>query len=100
VESNDLNFLYVLAISAWKANQPEVEQRALTRLVKIGGDNPELHLLMGKGQLNREEYDDAIKELKLAAQASPNLPFAHFNLGLAYMKKQDFESCKNRISRR
>jgi tetratricopeptide (TPR) repeat protein len=29
-ESSDLNFLYVLAIAAWKAKQPEVEQRALT----------------------------------------------------------------------
>jgi Flp pilus assembly protein TadD len=43
---------------------------------------------MGKAHLNREEYDDAIKELRLAAQASPRLPFVHFNLGLAHMKKR------------
>src|SRR5436190_10966203 len=74
-ESNDLNFIYVLAISAWKSQQPELEQRVLARLVEVGGNTPEFHLLMGKAHLNREEYDDGLKELQLAAQASLRLPF-------------------------
>jgi len=94
-ESNDLNFLYVIAISAWKSKQPQLEQRALARLVEIGGNSPEFHLLIGKAHLNREEYDDAIKELELAAQASPRLPFVHFNLGLAHMKKQEFDEARS-----
>ena len=93
-ESNDLNFLYVLSISAWKSNQPDLEQRAMTRLLQVGGDTPEFHLLMGKAHLNREEYADAIKELELAAKAAPRLPFVYFNLGLAHMKKQEFEQAK------
>ncbi len=93
-ESNDLNFLYVLAISAGKSKQPELERHAMTRLVAVGGNTPEFHLLMGKAHFNREEYDDAIKELKLAAQASPRLPFVHFYLGLAEMKKQDFAAAR------
>jgi tetratricopeptide (TPR) repeat protein len=94
-ESNDLNFLYVLAISAWKSKQPHLEQRALARLVEIGGNSPEFHLLIGKAHLNREEYDDAIRELELAAQASPRLPFVHFNLGLAHMKKLEFDEARS-----
>ena len=94
-QSNDLNFLYVLAISAWKSKQPDLEKRALTQLLQIGGDTPEFHLLMGKAHLNREEYDEAIKELGVAAQAAPRLPFVHFNLGLAHMKKQEFELAKS-----
>jgi len=93
-ESNDLNFLYVLAISAWKSNRLELEQRTMARLVQIGGRRPEFHLLMGKAYLNREEYDNAIKELSAAIQAAPKLPFAHFNLGFAYAKKQQFEQAK------
>src|SRR5205823_2140755 len=93
-ESRDLNFLYVLAISAWQSNQPKIEQRALARLVEVGENTPEFHLLMGKAHLNRDEYDDAIKELELAAQGSPKLPFVHFNLGLAYLKKREFECAK------
>jgi tetratricopeptide (TPR) repeat protein len=89
-ESSDSNFWYVLSISAWKSQQPELEQRAMARLVEVGGNSPEFHLLMGKAHLNREEYDDAIQELQIAEQASPKLPFVHFNLGEAYMKKQEF----------
>jgi hypothetical protein len=39
---------------------------------------------MGKAHLNREEYDEAIKELEAAAGANPKLSFVHFNPGVAY----------------
>jgi len=93
-ESNDLTFLYVLAIAAWKAKQPEIEQRAMARLVTVGSNSAELHLLVGKAHLNREEYDEAINELQLAAQTAPQLPFLHFNLGRAYLKKRDFDHAR------
>jgi tetratricopeptide (TPR) repeat protein len=92
--SDQLNYLYVLGIAANKANRPELEQRALGRLVEIGQNSAEYHLFMGKAHLNREEYDDAIKELEAAAKLDPKLPFVHFNLGLSYMKKQDLERAK------
>ena len=66
----------------------------MARLLEVGGDSPEFHLLMGKAHLNREEYDNAIKELQLAAHASPRLPFVHFYLGLTAMKKQDFDTAE------
>jgi tetratricopeptide (TPR) repeat protein len=92
--SDQLNFLYVLGIAANKAGRANLEQRALGRLVETGQDTPEFHLLMGKAHLNREEYDEAIAELEIAAKAEPRLPFVHFNLGTAYMKKQDLERAK------
>jgi tetratricopeptide (TPR) repeat protein len=92
--SNQLNYLYVLGIAAGKASQPDLEQRALGHLIEAGQDSPELHLLMGKAHINREEYDEAIKELELAAKGNPKLPFVHFNLGMAYFKKQDLQRAK------
>ena len=89
-ESANLNFLYVLGTAARKANQPELEQRAITRLVEVGNDSAELHLLMGKALINRQDYDKAIPELERAAQLDPKLPFVHFNLGIAYLQKQDY----------
>jgi tetratricopeptide (TPR) repeat protein len=86
--SSQLNYLYVLGIAAGKSGRPELERRALGTLAEIGQDSAELHLLQGKAHINREEYDDAIKELELAAKANPKLPFVHFNLGIAYYKKQ------------
>ncbi|MGH9638297.1 MAG: tetratricopeptide repeat protein, partial [Candidatus Angelobacter sp.] len=62
--STQLNYLYVLGIAAAKSSHPELEQRALGRLIEAGQDSPELHLLLGKAHINREEYDAAIKELE------------------------------------
>ena len=42
--------------------------------------------------------DDAIKDLDAGGQADPKLPFVHFNLGLAYVQKQDYERARERIS--
>ena len=67
-------------------------------LAETGQDSPELHLLLGKAHINREEYDEAIKELELAAKGNPKLPFVHFNLGIAYYKKQDLAAGQRGIS--
>jgi tetratricopeptide (TPR) repeat protein len=93
--SDQLNYLYVLEHAADKAKNPALAEKAAARLVEVGEGSPEFHLLMGKGHLNREEYDEAVKELEAAAQADPNLPFVHFNLGLAYMHKQDYDRARD-----
>ena len=55
-ESNNLSYLYVLGIAAGEAKRPELEEKALGRLVEVGGDTPEFHLLMGKAYLNRNDF--------------------------------------------
>jgi tetratricopeptide (TPR) repeat protein len=92
--SDQLNYLYVLEHAADKAKNPALEEKAAARLVEVGEGSPEFHLLMGKGHLNREEYDDAVKELDAAAQTDPKLPFVHFNLGMAYVHKQDYDRAR------
>ncbi len=94
-ESYDLNYLYVLGIAAHKAKLPAVEERALGRLVAIGNDAPEFHLLMGKAYLNREEYARAVQELQRAASQNPRLPFLHFTLGSAYLKQQQYQLARD-----
>ena len=94
-ETYNLNYLYVLGIAAHNAKRPEVEQRALGRLVEIGGNTPEFHLIMGKAHLNRQEDDEAIQELNQAAQGDPKLPFVHYNLGMAYMHKQQYDNARD-----
>jgi len=97
--SDQLNYLYVLGIAAYKAKNSALEERALGRLVEIGENSPELHLLMGKAHLNREEYDDAVRELESAAKDDPKLPFVHFNLGLAYLHKQQFDQARSEFQK-
>jgi tetratricopeptide (TPR) repeat protein len=87
----NLSYLYVLGIAAHKSGNNALEDKALSRMVEIGENTPQFHLLMGKAFLNREEDDKAITELERAQQGDPTLPFLHFNLGLAYEHKQDYE---------
>jgi tetratricopeptide (TPR) repeat protein len=97
--SNQLNYLYVLEHAAEKAKNTVLQEKAATRLVEVGEGSPEFHLLMGKAHLNREEYDDAIKELEAAEKADPKLPFVRFNLGLAYTKKQDYDRAREEFQK-
>jgi tetratricopeptide (TPR) repeat protein len=92
--SNQVNYLYVLARAAQKANNAPLEEKAQSRLVEIGQGTPEYRLIIGKAHYNRGEYDDAVRELEAAAQTDPKLPFVHFNLGLAYLRKQDLERAR------
>ncbi|MGA2812023.1 MAG: tetratricopeptide repeat protein [Candidatus Acidiferrum sp.] len=84
--SGDLMYLYVLGMAAHSGGNTELDEKALARMIELGGDSPELHLILGKAYLNRQENDKAVSELKLAATGNPRLPFVHFNLGLAQMR--------------
>ena len=88
-ESSNFMYLYVLCIAADGANQKELSERALTRLIEVGGDTPEFHLMLGKAYLNRQESDKAVAELQRAAALNPSLPFVHFNLAIAYVRAGD-----------
>ena len=97
--SDQMNYLYVLDIASYKAKNAELEEKAGTRLVEVGQNTPEFHLLMGKAHLNRDEYDEAVRELEAAVAGDPKLPFVHFNLGLAYAKKQDYERARQEFKK-
>jgi tetratricopeptide (TPR) repeat protein len=98
-KSNDFMYLYVLSISASVAGRKELEEKALARLVEIGGDSAEFHLLLGKAYLNRQETENAITELERAASMNPNLPFVHFNLGIGYARTGDKERAEQELRR-
>src|SRR5271163_4168051 len=87
--SNDFTYLYVLGIAAHSSGRNDLDERALSRLLEVGGETPEFHLILGKAYLNREEPDKAILELERAEAANTNLPFVHFSLGVAYMRQHD-----------
>ena len=84
--SGQFMYLYVLANVAFRAGDKSLDQRALDRLVEVGQDRPEFHLLMGKALLNHNDEQKALEELQKAAAANPNLPFVHFYLGIAYRR--------------
>jgi tetratricopeptide (TPR) repeat protein len=87
--SADVMYLYVLDIAAQNAGNHELDEKTLQRMVQIGGNTAEYHLILAKAYLNRQETDKALAELAQASAANPNVPFLHFNSGLAYVRAGD-----------
>src|SRR5271154_567891 len=91
--STDLMYLYVLGIAAHNADHSAandaLDERALKQLIEVGGDSPELHFILGKAYLNRQEDDQAIAELNRAAAGNPTLPYVHLTLGITHMRLGD-----------
>jgi tetratricopeptide (TPR) repeat protein len=93
-ESDNLLYLYVLSNAAYRAGRSDLDRRAGEQLLKVGNDSAEYHLFAGKYHLTRGENDEAIAELDSAAKANPSLAFVHFNLGLAYLGKQQYTQAR------
>jgi tetratricopeptide (TPR) repeat protein len=98
-KSDDFMYLYALSITANASGRKELDEKALTRLVEVGGDSPEFHLMLGKAFLNRQETEKAIPELERAASMNPNLPFVHFNLGMGYARSGDMKRAEEEFRR-
>lgn len=94
-QSKDLVYLYVLSLSAEKADRHELSERAVQRMAEVGGDSAEVHLFLGKAMLQLEAYDDASRELTAAADANPKLPLVHYHLGMLYSKKGDYARARD-----
>ncbi len=94
-ESGKIPYLYVLSNAAHQAGRQELDDRATAQFLKIGNDSPEYHLFVAKYHLNREEYDQAIAELRIAGKADDKMAFVHFYLGLAHLRKQEFPQARD-----
>ena len=66
-------------------NRMEAARSTLEELVREGADDLELHLLKGKYHLLALESMQAVGHFEVAVKKEPNLPVAHYLLGLAYL---------------
>jgi tetratricopeptide (TPR) repeat protein len=93
-ESGNLNYLYVVAIAAGKGGRTELDQQATERLIEVGKDSAELHLLTGKAHVAHAQDDQALAEFEQAARIDPKQPFVHYFLGAVYRRRNDLERAK------
>ena len=92
--SDQFVYLYVLGVSAFQSGNQALDEKANKRLIEVGGDTPQFHLLMAKAMLNHSDDQRALDELKKVETADPKFPFLHFNLGLAYEHLQDHQKAE------
>ena len=93
-EAGNFEYLYVLSIAAGNAGRTELEERALKRMLEIGNDSAEFHMVIGKAYLQRLDNDRAIAELERAAAMDGERPFVHYFLGVAYRRHHELERAK------
>ncbi|MGH9535649.1 MAG: tetratricopeptide repeat protein [Terriglobales bacterium] len=89
-ENRQVSYLYILAVAAGNAHQTALRDRAAHRLLAIGRQTPEFHLLMGRAFLNKQQYPQARDAFQAAVAADPKLPMVHFNLGVVYQRLHQF----------
>lgn len=98
-EAGKFPFLYVLAVAAGNAGQAELEERALKRMLEIGNDSIEYHMVIGKACLQRADNDRAISELERAAAMDGKRPLVHYFLGVAYRRHHDLERARQEFQK-
>ena len=96
-ESGNLNYLYVMSIAANKSGRSELDRKATTRLIEIGHDSAEFHMIIGKAHAGAGMYDKAMEEFQTAARLNPRLPLVHYFLGTEYRRRNDFERAKQEL---
>jgi tetratricopeptide (TPR) repeat protein len=93
-ESGKLEYLYVVATTAARSGNEELQRQALKHMVEVGNDSAELHFFIGKAYLQHADVERAIGELEIAAKSDSKLPFVHYFLGVAYRKRRDPERAR------
>jgi tetratricopeptide (TPR) repeat protein len=82
-EKNDLDYLYMLGVSYGMLKQDDAAHKIFTRLAEVGGDSPQLHLLLGKAYFALGQNQRAEEEFQQSISGGA-LPFAHYYLGALY----------------
>lgn len=82
---NDLDVVYTLGIAYLRNRQPDVAKQLYNSLLKIFGDKPQLHLIIGRAYRQSGLLADAAEEFKKALALDPRFPRAHYYLGITYL---------------
>ncbi|MGA8184295.1 MAG: tetratricopeptide repeat protein, partial [Terriglobia bacterium] len=85
-EKHNIEFLFIEGLAYGKLNQKAKSQKAFDEMVRVGGQSPQMYLLLGKLNIDFFYNKQAALELNKAIAQDPKLPFAHYNLGVVYQR--------------
>jgi tetratricopeptide (TPR) repeat protein len=85
---NDFDTAFTLGIAYLEHRQYESAKRVFGRMPQQFGDQPQLHLVVGRAYREAGLLPEAIAEFTKAASLDPRFPRVHYNLGLAYLRNE------------
>ncbi len=92
-DESDLAVAYMLGTALLRDKQVDRGQLIIDRILRQG-DSAEARLLLGTAKLNALEYQDAIADLRKAAELNPHLPDVYSYLGRAEMDSGDMAAAR------
>jgi tetratricopeptide (TPR) repeat protein len=82
---NDVDVAYTLGIAYLRDRQFAAAKQLYGQMPKQFGDQPQLHIVIGRAYREAGLLPEAIEEFKRAVALDSNFPRAHYYLGLSYL---------------
>jgi len=82
---DDVDVAYTLGIAYLRNRQPALAKQLYDSLIKAIGEQPQLHLLIGRAYRQSGLLPDAAVEFRKAIALDPHFPRAHYYLGITYL---------------
>jgi tetratricopeptide (TPR) repeat protein len=80
---NDFNSSFTLAIAYLQQRQFTAARNVFDRMISQFGEQPQIHIAIGRAFREAGRLPEAIEEFKRAVALDSKFPGAHYNLGLA-----------------
>jgi tetratricopeptide (TPR) repeat protein len=82
---HDVDVAYTLGIAYLVNHRVDAAKQLFDRMLKEFGDQPQLHILIGRAYRESSLLPEAIEEFRKAIALDPGFPRAHYYLGLTYL---------------
>lgn len=92
---NDFNSSFTLAIAYLQQRQFTAARHAFDRMITQFGEQPQIHIAIGRAFSEAGSFPEAIEEFKRAVALNSAFPGAHYNLGLAYLLNEGGSAVTN-----
>jgi tetratricopeptide (TPR) repeat protein len=82
---NDIDVTYTLGIAYLRNRQPDAAKQLYNSLINTLGEQPQLHLVIGRAYRQSGLLRDAAEEFRKAIALDKDFPRAHYYLGITYL---------------
>ena len=83
-QRSNLEYFFVLGVSLGQLKRAEESKQAFARMIELGGEAPQLHVLLAQAYLALNDDRKALDQTNQAISLDSGLPFAHYYRGLIY----------------
>ncbi len=95
LDPKDFNSSFTLAIAYLQQRQFTAARRVFDSMIAEFGEQPQIHIAIGRAFREAGRLPEAIEEFKKAVALNSQFPGAHYNLGLAYLWNEGGSAVNN-----